>query len=114
MLRPAFVRPPCPSVMASHSITTNWAVCVLDGNLSLVEAKGDVHLSLSLNADINFIEQGATAYTTLIGHQGAVNGCYFSSNTGSVLTYGGDGRVLEWIEGKARVIAVGSRGEFHP
>ena len=65
-----------------------------------------MRVSLSLNSDINFIEKGATGYSTLIGHQGAVNGCYFSRNTGTVLTYGGDGRVLEWASGRARVIAV--------
>ena len=42
----------------------------------------------------------------MIGHQGAVNGCYYSRNTGTVFTYGGDGRVLEWTSGEAHVIAV--------
>ena len=69
---------------------------------------GEVRVSLSFNSDINLIEKGATGYTALIGHQGAVNGCYFSRNTGTVFTYGGDGRVLEWASGKARVIAVRS------
>lgn len=74
--------------------------------MSLVDAVGDVRVSLSLNSDINLIEKGATGYSTLIGHQGSVNGVYYSHNTGTVFTYGGDGRVLEWTQDRARVIAV--------
>ena len=73
--------------------------------IHIVDALGDVRVSLSFNSDINFIEKGATSYKALIGHQGAVNGCYYSRNTGTVFTYGGDGRVLEWSSGEAHVIA---------
>ena len=74
--------------------------------ICIVYALGDVRVSLYFNSDINFIEKGATGYKALIGHQGAVNGCYYSRNTGTVFTYGGDGRVLEWTSGEAHVIAV--------
>ena len=63
-------------------------------------------MSVSLNSDMNLIENGASGYTTLIGHQGAVNTCHVAKNLGTILTAGSDGRVLEWSDGRARVVAV--------
>jgi hypothetical protein len=66
----------------------------------------DLRVSVSYNSDINIIDAGATGYHSLIGHQGSVNTCFYSRNMGSVLTTGGDGRVLEWVKGQARQITV--------
>lgn len=78
-----------------------------------MDCLGELRVSLSFNSDLNVIEQGATGYSTIVGHQGAVNTCSFSRNTGTVLTSGSDGRVIEWSAGRGRVIAVraGRRGD---
>ena len=66
-------------------------------------------MSVSFNSDLNCIEDGASGYSTIVGHQGAVNTCHLAKNVGSLLTTGSDGRVLEWNQGRAREVAVGSR-----
>lgn len=63
-------------------------------------------MAVSLNSDINLIEKGATGYTTLVGHQGPANTCSYSRNMGSVLSGGSDGRVIEWTQGRGRLITV--------
>ena len=62
-----------------------------------------MRVSVSFNSDLNFIEDGAVGYSTIVGHQGAVNTCHLAKNIGS------DGRVLEWNQGRAREVTVGSR-----
>ncbi|KAK8827200.1 hypothetical protein WA556_000828, partial [Blastocystis sp. ATCC 50177/Nand II] len=77
----------------------------LEVNQLGLDCLGELRVSLSFNSDLNVIEQGATGYSTIVGHQGAVNTCSFSRNTGTVLTSGSDGRVIEWSAGRGRVIA---------
>ena len=86
----------------------------------IVDCLGDLRVSVSLNSDINLIEKGAVGYTTLVGHQGPAavgyttlvghqgpaNTCSYSRNMGSVLTAGSDGRVIEWSQGRGRLITV--------
>ena len=74
----------------------------------VVDSLGDLRVSVSFNSDLNIIEQGATGYNTLVGHQGSVNTCSYSRNTGTVFTSGSDGRVIEWSAGRGRVITVAS------
>ena len=74
-----------------------------------MDCLGSLRVSVSLNSDLNLIEDGASGYTTLIGHQGAVNTCHVAKNIGTVLTTGSDGRVLEWSQDRARVVAVSMR-----
>ena len=59
------------------------------------------------------MEDGASGYTTLIGHQGAVNTCHVAKNIGTVLTTGSDGRVLEWSQDRARVVTVSMRRFYY-
>lgn len=68
-----------------------------------------MRVSVSFNSDLNFIEDGAVGYSTIVGHQGAVNTCHLAKNIGSLLTTGSDGRVLEWNQDRAREVTVGSR-----
>ena len=72
-----------------------------------MDCLGSVRVSVSLNSDIHLIEEGAAGYSTIIGHQGSMNTCHVAKNFGTLLTTGSDGRVLEWSEGRARVITVG-------
>ena len=72
---------------------------------------GDLCVSVSFNSDINLIEKGATGYTTLIGHQGPANTCSYSRDMGSVFTAGSDGRVIEWVQGRGRLITVQPSGK---
>lgn len=71
-----------------------------------MDCLGPLRVSVSFNSDINLIEEGATSYSTIIGHQGPMNTCHIAKNFGTLLTTGSDGRVLEWSNGLARVITV--------
>ena len=74
-----------------------------------MDCSGNMRVSVSFNSDLNFIEDGAVGYSMIVGHQGAVNTCHLAKNIGSLLTTGSDGRVLEWNQGRAREVTVGSR-----
>lgn len=78
-----------------------------------MDCLGSLRVSVSLNSDLNLIEDGASGYTTLIGHQGAVNTCHVAKNIGTVLTTGSDGRVLEWSQDRARVVTVSMRRFYY-
>ena len=103
----------CETTLAigdGKSLDVNQLGCrSCSGASPVVDSLGDLRVSVSYNSDINIIEQGAAGYTVLIGHQGAVNTCSYSRNTGTVFTAGSDGRVIEWSAGRGKVIAVASR-----
>lgn len=90
---------------ASRWTSTSWDVAARS-RFDVVDCLGDLRVSLSFNSDINLIEKGAVGYTTLVGHQGPANTCSYSRDMGSVFTGGSDGRVIEWTQGRGRLVTV--------